>query len=129
MILCSLERMKEKIAAFSYFGKTDGGGITRRSLSPAALAARVEIKRRMEKLGLTVTTDDLSDHAGTFPMPLRKDAFYAACKVLEYIHTEFDKLDSKLVYTTDKFRAIRTFIRLSPTRFRSALMPVIQIPK
>ena len=43
-----------------------------------------------------------ADHAGTFPMPLRKDALYAAAQALLYLHTEFDKLDSKLVYTTGK---------------------------
>ena len=43
-----------------------------------------------------------ADHAGTTPMKYRKDALYAACKVIEYLHNEFDKLDSKLVYTTGK---------------------------
>src|SRR5574344_156337 len=287
MILCSLERIKEKITAFSYFGKTEGGGITRRSLSPAALAARAEIKRRMEKIGLTVKTDDLADmyctlpgtesgasaiysgshcdsvmqggnydgilgviaameavetivtekiphrhpitvcvwtneegdrflpaimctgiicnkfkkedmlaseavdipgytfgkaldesgykgseenridpkktkalielhieqgpvlenankdigvvegvcgminydftftgradHAGTFPMALRKDAFYAACKVLEYIHTEFDRLDSKLVYTTGQISCHPNIHTIVPDTFTFSL--------
>lgn len=40
-------------------------------------------------------------HAGTFPMPKRKDAFYAASKALCYIHEQIDKLNIKdLVYTT-----------------------------
>lgn len=40
-------------------------------------------------------------HAGTFPMPKRKDAFYAASKALCYIHEEIDKLNiPNLVYTT-----------------------------
>ncbi len=40
-------------------------------------------------------------HAGTFPMPKRKDAFFAASKALCYIHEEVDKLGySDLVYTT-----------------------------
>ncbi len=40
-------------------------------------------------------------HAGTFPMPKRKDAFYAASKALVYLHEEIDKLGySDLVYTT-----------------------------
>lgn len=43
-----------------------------------------------------------ADHAGTTPMKYRKDALYAACKVIQYLHDEFDKLDSKLVYTTGK---------------------------
>ena len=41
-----------------------------------------------------------SDHAGTTPMPYRKDALYAAAKLLQYLHDELDKLDKALVYTT-----------------------------
>lgn len=44
-----------------------------------------------------------SDHAGTFPMPYRKDALFAASQALIYLHQEFDKLgDKDLVYTTGK---------------------------
>jgi len=40
-------------------------------------------------------------HAGTFPMPKRKDAFYAASQALIYLHDEIDKLGyPELVYTT-----------------------------
>lgn len=40
-------------------------------------------------------------HAGTFPMPKRRDAFYAAAQALVYLHEEIDKLGySDLVYTT-----------------------------
>lgn len=40
-------------------------------------------------------------HAGTFPMPKRKDAFYAASQALCWLHQEIDKLGySDLVYTT-----------------------------
>ena len=44
-------------------------------------------------------------HAGTFPMPKRRDAFYAASEALCYLHTEIDKLAMELnvpelVYTT-----------------------------
>ena len=40
-------------------------------------------------------------HAGTFPMPKRKDAFYAAANVLLYIHEKIDEIkDKDLVYTT-----------------------------
>ncbi|MDF2870771.1 MAG: amidase, hydantoinase/carbamoylase family [Anaerocolumna sp.] len=44
-------------------------------------------------------------HAGTTPMPYRKDALYAAVKTIQYLHDELDKLDSKLVYTTGKISA------------------------
>lgn len=40
-------------------------------------------------------------HAGTFPMPKRKDAFYAAAQALCYLHEEIDRLGyGDLVYTT-----------------------------
>lgn len=41
-------------------------------------------------------------HAGTVPMPWRRDALYAATKGIEYLHNELDKLDDKLVYTTGR---------------------------
>ncbi|MHB8128789.1 MAG: allantoate amidohydrolase [Mobilitalea sp.] len=41
-------------------------------------------------------------HAGTTPMKYRKDAMYAATKVIQYLHDELDQLDGKLVYTTGK---------------------------
>lgn len=40
-------------------------------------------------------------HAGTFPMPKRRDAFFAASQALCYLHEEIDKLGvPDLVYTT-----------------------------
>lgn len=40
-------------------------------------------------------------HAGTFPMPKRKDAIFAAAQALCYLHEEIDNLgDKELVYTT-----------------------------
>lgn len=40
-------------------------------------------------------------HAGTFPMPKRKDAFFAAAKALSYLHEKIDALEiENLVYTT-----------------------------
>ncbi|MDR3305262.1 MAG: Zn-dependent hydrolase, partial [Clostridiales Family XIII bacterium] len=59
--------MTEKIAAFSKFGDLGNGGITRLSLSPPALAARAEFKRRAEALGMTVASDDIGDIYATWP--------------------------------------------------------------
>ena len=40
-------------------------------------------------------------HAGTFPMPKRRDAFYAAAQALLYLHEKIDALGHpELVYTT-----------------------------
>ena len=40
-------------------------------------------------------------HAGTFPVPKRRDALYAAAQALCYLHSEIDSLGiDELVYTT-----------------------------
>ena len=67
MYECDLKRLDEKIKTFSKFGDTGNGGITRFSLSPAAIQARNEIKSRMTKLGLDFKTDDLGDIYCTLP--------------------------------------------------------------
>ena len=61
MSLCDLKRLEEKITAFSKFGDTGKGGITRLSLSEAALAARGEFVSRMKALGATIETDDMGN--------------------------------------------------------------------
>ena len=43
--------MKDKIETFSKFGDAGHGGITRYSLSPEAIQARNEFRRRMEAIG------------------------------------------------------------------------------
>lgn len=67
MVSCSVERMDDKIKTFSRFGDTGRGGITRFSLSPEALAARAEFKKRMEAVGATVVTDDMANMYATLP--------------------------------------------------------------
>ncbi len=67
MISCSIDRLGEKIKAFSKFGDTQRGGVTRLSLSPEALAARAEFKKRMETLGAEVITDDMANMYATIP--------------------------------------------------------------
>ena len=65
MYTCSLERMKDKIKTFSKFGDAGHGGITRYSLSEAAIMARNEFKKRMEKIGAKIEIDDLGDMYAT----------------------------------------------------------------
>ncbi len=67
MISCSFERMDDKVKTFSKFGDTGRGGITRFSLSPEALDARAEFKKRMEALGATVVCDDMANMYATIP--------------------------------------------------------------
>ncbi|SMC64258.1 Zn-dependent hydrolase [Papillibacter cinnamivorans] len=67
MVSCSLERLEDKIRTFSKFGDTGRGGITRFSLSPEALAARAEFKKRMEAIGAKVVTDDMANMYATLP--------------------------------------------------------------
>ncbi|WP_156290593.1 Zn-dependent hydrolase [Oceanobacillus salinisoli] len=40
-----------------------------------------------------------SDHAGTTPMPMRKDALFSATNLITEIRKEMSKLDDQLVYT------------------------------
>ena len=67
MYTTSKDRMTEKINAFSKFGDLGNGGITRLSLSPAALEARAEFRKRTEALGMEVTTDDIGNIYATLP--------------------------------------------------------------
>ena len=63
----NLERMKDKIQTFSQFGTTKNGGITRYSLSEAALIARQEFVRRMKAIGAVIRCDDLANLYATIP--------------------------------------------------------------
>lgn len=67
MYVCSEERMKDKITTFSKFGDAGHGGITRYSLSPAAIQARNEFVRRMTAIGATIETDDVANMYATLP--------------------------------------------------------------
>jgi N-carbamoyl-L-amino-acid hydrolase len=62
-----------------------------------------------------------ADHAGTTPMKYRKDALYAAVKTIQYLHDEFDELDSKLVYTTGKIFAHPNIHTIIPDEVRFTL--------
>ncbi len=50
-----------------------------------------------------IKTRGQANHAGTTPMPVRKDALYAMTAIIEHLHDELDKLDPALVYTTGEF--------------------------
>lgn len=65
-ITCDKERMEDKITTFSKFGDTGKGGITRLSLSEAALQARGEFSKRMKVLGAEIITDDMGNMYATF---------------------------------------------------------------
>lgn len=67
MYQTSRERLDEKIKSFSKFGDTGRGGITRLSLSPAALAARNAFCSRCRALGMTLRTDDMGNIYATLP--------------------------------------------------------------
>ncbi|MCH4239546.1 MAG: Zn-dependent hydrolase [Oscillospiraceae bacterium] len=67
MLTCDKNRMNEKVKTFSTFGATGNGGITRLSLSPAALAARAEFCKRCKALGMTVKSDDMANLYATIP--------------------------------------------------------------
>lgn len=61
MLTCNKERLEDKIKTFSKFGDTGKGGITRLSLSAAALEAREEFCKRCSALGMEIKTDDMAN--------------------------------------------------------------------
>ena len=67
MYKCSEKRMEDKIKTFSKFGDAGHGGITRYSLSDAAIKARNEFVRRMTAIGAEIETDDLANMYATIP--------------------------------------------------------------
>lgn len=67
MYKCSLERMTDKIKTFATYGDAGHGGITRYSLSPEAIQARNEFKRRMEAIGAIIEIDDVANMYATLP--------------------------------------------------------------
>ncbi len=67
MYACSEARMQDKISTFSKFGDAGHGGITRYSLSPAAIQARNEFVRRMTAIGAVIETDDVANMYATLP--------------------------------------------------------------
>lgn len=67
MYTCSYDRMKDKIETFSKFGDAGHGGITRYSLSPEAIQARNEFRRRMEAIGAVIEGDDVACMYATLP--------------------------------------------------------------
>ncbi len=67
MYKCSEKRMKDKIETFSKFGDAGHGGITRYSLSDAAIKARNEFVKRMTAIGAAIETDDVANMYATIP--------------------------------------------------------------
>lgn len=67
MYACDVKRMEDKILTFSKFGDAGHGGVTRYSLSPEALMARAEFKRRMEAIGAVIEVDDVANMYATIP--------------------------------------------------------------
>ncbi len=51
-----------------------------------------------------IKTYGQAGHAGTTPMKYRKDALYAATKILMFLCEKLDKLDPELVYTTGELK-------------------------
>ncbi len=65
MFTCDKERLENKILTFGKFGDAGHGGITRFSLSPEALQARAEFRKRMEAVGAEIKTDDMANMYAT----------------------------------------------------------------
>ena len=61
MYTCSEERMQDKISTMSKYGDAGHGGVTRYSLSEAAIQAREEFIKRMKNCGAEIKTDDVAN--------------------------------------------------------------------
>ena len=61
------ERLQQTIEAFSKFGATKNGGVTRLSLSPEDIHARNYFKQCCEELELQVQYDDMANMYATLP--------------------------------------------------------------
>lgn len=68
-----------------------------------------------------IKTRGQANHAGTTPMPMRKDALYAMAAVIQYLHDELDKLDPSLVYTTGEISATPNVHTVIPDNVRITL--------
>lgn len=75
------------------------------------------------------TFNGQASHAGTTPMPYRKDALYAAVKTIQYLHDALDKLDSRLVYTTGKISCHPNIHTIIPDEVKFTLDARHQDPK
>lgn len=65
ILTCDKERLEDKIVTFSKFGDAGHGGITRFSLSEAALQARAEFCKRMKAVGAEIKIDDMANMYAT----------------------------------------------------------------
>ncbi|MCL2857571.1 MAG: Zn-dependent hydrolase [Oscillospiraceae bacterium] len=67
MFTCDKNRVEETIKAFSQFGATEGGGVTRFALSKECIAARDYFVKRMKAAGCVIETDDFANVYATLP--------------------------------------------------------------
>jgi N-carbamoyl-L-amino-acid hydrolase len=96
----------------------------------ALLELHIEQGPILEKVGLTIgvvecvvgmvcyeieITGD-SNHAGTTPMEMRKDALFAANNLITEIRTKLSQLDSELVYTMGRFNVYPSIHTVIPNK-------------
>lgn len=78
---CNEKRLEEKITAFSRFGATGRGGITRLALSEADIAARDEFCARCRKLGMAIRIDDMGNIYATLQGSGNGPAIYSGSHI------------------------------------------------
>ena len=79
------------------------------------------VERVLGMVNYEIKTKGQANHAGTTPMPMRKDALYAMVAVIQYLHDELDKLDPALVYTTGEFGGTPNVHTVIPDNVRITL--------
>jgi beta-ureidopropionase / N-carbamoyl-L-amino-acid hydrolase len=63
---CELTRLQESVVKFSYFGKSENGGVTRLTLTQSDLDARTQLIQMMEEIDLQISIDDLGNIYGIY---------------------------------------------------------------
>lgn len=68
-----------------------------------------------------IQTMGQANHAGTTPMKVRRDALFAAARIIQHLHDELNQLDPLLVYTTGQIFASPNIHTVIPDDVRFTL--------
>lgn len=63
-----------------------------------------------------VEVTGISNHAGTTPMPMRKDALFTANDLIQETRKQLDRLDEELVYTMGRFDVLPNIHTVIPNK-------------
>jgi beta-ureidopropionase / N-carbamoyl-L-amino-acid hydrolase len=76
-----------------------------------------------------ITINGFSNHAGTTPMPLRKDAMLVATNIIQQLHQSLGQLDDQLVYTFGRMNVLPNIHTVIPNKVTFTLDSRHQSPE